>query len=83
MLVYELMADLGDETRLRGTCSPADNVRRIELKTEITASVANTGAEQINDVSRRAEAVVYIVTVIYFRSNEKARFKKRALSCGV
>jgi len=22
------------------------------------------------------------VTVIYFRSNEKARFKKRALSCG-
>lgn len=58
-------------------------MRRIELKSEITASVANTGAEQINDVSRGAEAAVYIVTVIYFRSNEKARFKKRALSCGV
>jgi len=38
-----------------------------------------TGAEQINDVSRGAEAAVYTVTVIYFRSNEKARFKKRAL----
>jgi len=43
-------------------------------------AAAGTGAQQTNGVSRGAEADVYIVSVIYFRSNEKARFKKRALS---
>lgn len=60
--------------RCRTTC---DEV----LKSELT--VGRSGdwrAQQTNDVSRGAEADVYIVTVIYFRSNEKARFKKRALS---